>query len=83
VIIEEATPELLGMFGDSPLESFSPNAKQITFDVAIPAANLAFEYQGKQHYTDTFDFGRSDSQRQRDAAKQSLCLKHNITLIRV
>jgi len=42
---------------------------------------LAFEYQGLQHYKKIFPHQNLKKQRQRDRSKKLLCKKHNVTLI--
>jgi len=80
VILEEAPPEMLGIYIDGKL---STHSHIFRFDVAVPAVNLAIEYQGKQHYTDLFDAGGLNSQRERDDMRRKLCEEHGVTLIRV
>ena len=55
-------------------------------DIFFPSLLIAFEYQGAQHDAPVDYFGGEEAfkrQRQRDARKRSLCLKHNVQLIEV
>ena len=54
----------------------------IELDIYIPALNLAFEYNGQQHYDEILGgFSPIEVNKSRDQEKQSLCLSHNIHLI--
>jgi len=53
-------------------------------DLYLPSLNLAFEYQGIQHYEDFFLFGTlSKLYEERDQEKRKMCSKFNITLIEI
>jgi hypothetical protein len=46
-----------------------PSSKQpIELDIFIPEFNLAFEFQGKQHYDDTMVFGLSQQYKSTDSS---------------
>lgn len=63
------------------LDPYSEN-KKVELDVYIPQLELAFEYQGMQHYkTGTFGSDTLDRQQLRDEAKKALCKSLGITLI--
>lgn len=42
-----------------PELKFSKTSQPVELDVFIPSLNIAFEYQGMQHYQDTMVFGLS------------------------
>lgn len=53
-------------------------------DVFLPELNLAFEYQGEQHYTPIEAFGGAAALErtiERDAIKKSLCDANNVKLV--
>jgi len=52
-------------------------------DVFFPELNLAFEYQGAQHYEQLSVYGNVSDQMVRDTNKVARCLEHGITLIAV
>ena len=57
---------------------------EITFDVFIPARNLAFEYQGAQHYEDIPScFPLIELYSSRDTQKVQICEMNQINLIAV
>ena len=53
-------------------------------DIFLPTENLAFEYQGEQHYYNLY-FMRTDwlQQKQRDKQKKEACNENGITLIEI
>lgn len=60
------------------------NAGQLSYDVFVFGKNIAFEYQGKQHFEPVEIFGGKenyDKQVQRDKIKKELSEKNNVTLI--
>ena len=62
----------------------TPNSNRpMQLDVFIPSKNLAFEYQGQQHFEDVGIFGPSRVYQQRDDEKRALCAANNIKLIEV
>jgi hypothetical protein len=63
--------------------SFLSMGKDITLDIYIPSLNLAFEYQGEQHYMETRLFGCPMNQKYRDYKKMMLCNIFQTTLIQV
>ena len=59
-------------------------ARNVQFDVYFPKMNLAFEYQGVQHYQKQRSFLiDTHSLNERDEAKKLLCKELNITLISI
>uniref|UniRef100_A0A6B2L4U2 Uncharacterized protein n=1 Tax=Arcella intermedia TaxID=1963864 RepID=A0A6B2L4U2_9EUKA len=58
-----------------------PSKRPITLDVYIPQLNLAFEYQGIQHYQDTSFFGKTQTRKTRDDTKLKICADHNLQII--
>lgn len=54
------------------------------FDVYVPKLRCAFEYQGKQHYSNIEYFGGEESFKKRlllDERKRNLCTENSVTLI--
>lgn len=68
---------------------YSQTGKLMELDIYIPALNLAFEYQGKHHYTDkeSEHFQISDEFKLlvqiKDEEKREACKSENITLIAI
>ncbi len=56
--------------------------RPIELDLFIPSLNLAFEYQGQQHYSQTYQ-GNVRRQIERDKEKKELCSSNGITLITI
>ena len=53
-------------------------------DIFLPKEQLAFEYQGEQHFRDVYHLGTPwHQQRQRDEEKRKACKENEITLIEV
>ena len=56
----------------------------LSLDIMVPSINLAFEYQGKQHYEE-IDFFKSNEtlleRKERDFKKKDICAKNNVYLI--
>ena len=52
-------------------------------DIFLPNEQLAFEYQGEQHYHDKYSIGSRWQQRQRDKEKKEICFENGITLIEI
>ena len=52
-------------------------------DLFIPSINLAFEYQGEQHYDDLMSsaFSPHEVYKFRDDAKFQLCVKNDVTIV--
>eukprot|EP01125_Pyxidicula_operculata_P001181 TRINITY_DN1112_c0_g1_i1.p1 TRINITY_DN1112_c0_g1~~TRINITY_DN1112_c0_g1_i1.p1 ORF type:complete len:295 (+),score=42.60 TRINITY_DN1112_c0_g1_i1:782-1666(+) len=59
------------------------SGSRVTFDIYLPEYNIAFEYQGIQHYEDTKFFGDSKTRIARDNEKLKLCQSVDISLIEV
>ena len=54
----------------------------VQFDVFIPSKNIAFEYQGQQHYEDSpASFSSLELYKSRDLEKQQICKEKGISLI--
>ena len=51
-------------------------------DAYVPALNLAFEYQGEQHFTDLYIFGQQVNQAARDDEKKELCIQVTFRMFR-
>ena len=49
-------------------------------DAYLPALNLAFEYQGEQHFKEIHMFGQQVNQAARDDEKKELCIQVTIVL---
>lgn len=55
-----------------------------SLDVFVPEINIAFEYQGEQHYHSVEVFGgevKYEEQQERDSKKRLLCKKNGVKLI--
>ena len=59
---------------------------RLELDVYVPGAELAFEYQGQQHFYAIEAWGGEEALskvQERDARKARLCAEHGVTLITV
>ena len=66
---------------EHPLISFS-SGSLIELDLFIPSLNIAFEYNGEQHYDDIPSaFNPIELNRDRDLQKVNLCLENRIQLL--
>ena len=73
LIIENYRPPLL-----TDEENFLP----LEYDLFIPALNMAFEYQGEQHYDDIISgFSMLEVYQSRDKRKDLISSQHSINLI--
>lgn len=62
------------------------SGRQIELDVFIPSMNIAFEYQGKQHYDTTIShyiYSDAENLKGRDVEKREICRKAGISLIEI
>jgi len=66
-----------------PLLEFSDSGHQMVFDICVPSLNLAFEYQGHQHFYDHVLFGDVKSHQARDEERREVCKYLAMTLIEV
>ena len=57
--------------------------KRLELDVFIPSLNLAFEYQGQQHFDEIPSFGCLEVYKKRDHRKYLLCEQHSINLVAI
>lgn len=76
------------VFGGAPvLYQHSPGwLGQQSFDVFVPSENIAFEYQGKQHFEPVEFFGGEENHKnqvERDKRKKKLSKENGVTLIYV
>jgi hypothetical protein len=55
----------------------------LTETIFIPHLSLAFEYQGKQHYSSTLYLGNATIPQRRDRAKRKFASQYGITLISI
>ncbi len=62
---------------------FFSSGTKIQLDVFLPNQNLAFEYQGEQHYLDVFSLGTQWQYSMRDREKKIACNTQGISLIEV
>jgi len=62
---------------------YADSGREMELDIFIPALNLAFEYQGEQHYFHHYLYGPPDEQQRRDKEKKEACEKAGIKLIPV
>jgi hypothetical protein len=67
---------------DHPDLKFS-SGRSMQFDIYVPSKKLVFEYQGEQHYYDSYNIGPQWSYQQRDEEKRLACQKSGITLIEI
>lgn len=63
--------------------SHSNSAHEIQLDLYIPSLDLAFEYQGLQHYFDVHVFGETENQQHRDVEKAVLCASNCLRVVEV
>jgi len=66
-----------------PNLKFKKSEHGIEFDVFIPSLQLAFEYQGEQHFVNVGRFTTVEKQKLRDKEKRELCEQNGITLIEI
>ena len=50
-------------------------------DIFLPKENLAFEYQGEQHFYDVYSMAPLWVYRSRDEDKRMACSEHGVTLV--
>jgi len=62
---------------------YADSGREMELDVFIPALNLAFEYQGEQHYFPHYLYGPPEEQQRRDKEKREACEREGIKLISV
>lgn len=76
---------LLAMIsGAAPLENFRPDwLHGMELDFWFPQHQLAFEFQGDQHFAPVFGIDSHRAQAERDAIKRKLCLERGVILIAV
>ena len=60
-----------------------PSSRPIEFDIFIPSLNLAFEFQGKEHYEQIGIFDSTKSKQVRDEQKKEACKEIGISLVQV
>ena len=87
---EQHSYSIFAFLGHNVLENYRPKllltndgSKPLDFDIFIPSLNLAFEYQGLQHYTAvrSLNAHRHAQAQARDQIKLELCRKEGITLV--
>eukprot|EP01128_Nolandella_sp_AFSM9_P008126 TRINITY_DN4682_c0_g1_i1.p1 TRINITY_DN4682_c0_g1~~TRINITY_DN4682_c0_g1_i1.p1 ORF type:complete len:585 (-),score=94.63 TRINITY_DN4682_c0_g1_i1:175-1866(-) len=64
----------------------SPSGEEgnpLELDIFLPEINLAFEFHGVHHYSDSMMFGISGMYQENDERKRQLCKRKGITLIEV
>ena len=68
----------------------NPKTNQpLRFDFYLPNQNLCIEFDGKQHFTASYDFHGKDAlkklkeQKERDSIKTNFCKVYNIKLLRI
>eukprot|EP01121_Diplochlamys_sp_Union-15-3_P022740 TRINITY_DN9778_c0_g1_i1.p1 TRINITY_DN9778_c0_g1~~TRINITY_DN9778_c0_g1_i1.p1 ORF type:complete len:102 (+),score=16.82 TRINITY_DN9778_c0_g1_i1:324-629(+) len=66
-----------------PMSQHTQSGRSMEFDVFVPSLNLAFEYQGYQHYNDHYMFGPLKLYKTKDEEKKQFCTANGITLIKV
>jgi hypothetical protein len=66
----------------SPIVKYLDTNKRLQLDIWIPRYNIAFEYQGRQHYLPDNHFIRTfEEQVERDQRKKIACMDASIQLI--
>jgi arginine repressor len=82
---EKALFDLIFLNYKDAIYQYRPNwLKPQSLDIYIPSINVAFEYQGVQHYIAIEHFGGEESFNKRnelDKKKRALCQENNIKLI--
>ncbi len=64
--------------------NFKPNwLFGMELDIFYPELNLAFEFQGHQHFAPSEKYGSCDEQKNRDKYKKRLCTEQNVTLVTI
>eukprot|EP01127_Copromyxa_protea_P011527 TRINITY_DN2901_c0_g2_i3.p1 TRINITY_DN2901_c0_g2~~TRINITY_DN2901_c0_g2_i3.p1 ORF type:complete len:393 (-),score=41.56 TRINITY_DN2901_c0_g2_i3:26-1204(-) len=58
---------------------FRNSGRKMELDIFLPEMNLAFEYQGHQHFHSSKKFGSVDTRRVRDEEKRKACLDEGTT----
>jgi len=83
-IIKQVLPSDIELIEEyvHPVMKFRSGSPMV-FDIYIAAFNLAFEYNGYQHYYDHYLFGNVNSHKLRDTERHNACKSKGITLIEV
>jgi len=64
-------------------QAFDKHTSTLRLDILLPGVDLAFEYQGEQHFQWHFRSGSALFTQQRDAQKRKICASLGLTLIEV
>eukprot|EP01114_Cavostelium_apophysatum_P016562 TRINITY_DN4740_c0_g1_i1.p1 TRINITY_DN4740_c0_g1~~TRINITY_DN4740_c0_g1_i1.p1 ORF type:complete len:576 (-),score=130.33 TRINITY_DN4740_c0_g1_i1:21-1748(-) len=62
---------------------FAKSRRPIELDIFYPKYQLAFEYQGSQHFEDNAIFGNAKKQQNKDSERREVCAQNGITVIEV
>jgi len=84
LLLEKIFPntEILSNFTHKKLR-YANSEKPMQLDVFLPELNLAFEYQGKQHFSQLRVYGEVGERMEKDVEKEVEVKKEGITLITI
>ena len=81
---ETQLADLVKMLYPDAFREFSPPWLKGRLDIYVPSLNVAFEYQGEQHYEPMKMYGGEEgllSRQRLDQRKRELCAANGVTLI--
>jgi hypothetical protein len=62
---------------------YSTTDEKMELDIFLPKEQLAFEYQGEQHFRDVYGLGNHSERIQKDKEKEEQCRLKGIILIKI